>query len=168
MQNELIIFDFSNKEDKNWRIINDGVMGGLSRSSFKLVKGDFALFSGTVRPENNGGFASVRASISDMELENYDGAMIRIKGDGNLYNLRFRTNRNFDGVSYQAKFRSEKDSWKEIKIPFSDFIPTFRGRRVPNQPPLDAADIKQMGILIADKQFGDFELIIDWMKFYKE
>jgi monofunctional biosynthetic peptidoglycan transglycosylase len=93
---------------------------------------------------------------------------LRIKGDGQLYNLRFRTNRNFDGVSYQAKFKSEKNNWIEVKIPFSDFIPTFRGRRVPNQLPLDSADILQMGILIADKQNGDFEIIIDWIKFYKE
>lgn len=168
MMNEIEIFNFDNENLDEWRIVNDGVMGGLSRSSFKLIDDGYAMFSGNVRPENNGGFASVRTPISDMELSNYDGAMLRIMGDGNLYNLRFRTNKNFDGVSYQAKFQSEKNNWSEVKIPFSEFIPTFRGRRVPNQPPLDPADIRQMGILIADKQFGDFEIIIDWIKFYKE
>jgi monofunctional biosynthetic peptidoglycan transglycosylase len=168
MSNEIMIFNFDNEESGEWRIVNDAVMGGLSRSSFELVEGGYALFSGSVRPENNGGFASVRTTIDDMDLSNYDGAMLRIKGDGNLYNLRFRTNRNFDGVSYQAKFESEKNNWNEVKIPFSEFIPTFRGRRVPDQPPLDPADIMQMGILIADKQFGEFEIIIDWIKFYKE
>ena len=168
MMNEIVIFNFDTEKSGDWQIVNDGVMGGLSRSSFELVEGGYALFSGNVRPENNGGFASVRTPISDMELSNYDGAMLRIKGDGNLYNLRFRTNRNFDGVSYQAKFETDKNNWSEVKIPFSEFSPTFRGRRVPNQPPLDPADIMQMGILIADKQFGDFEIVIDWIKFYKE
>jgi monofunctional biosynthetic peptidoglycan transglycosylase len=168
MMNELVIFNFDDEKSGDWQIVNDGVMGGLSRSSFELIEGGYALFSGNVRPENNGGFASVRTPINDMDLSNYEGAMLKIKGDGNVYNLRFRTNRNFDGVSYQAKFESKNNEWSEVKIPFSEFIPTFRGRKVPNQPPLDPADILQMGILIADKQFGNFEIILDWIKFYKE
>lgn len=168
MTNEIVIFDFDNGNSGEWQTVNDVVMGGLSHSSFQLVEEGYALFSGNVRPENNGGFASVRTPINDMELSNYDGAVLRIKGDGKLYNIRFRTNKNFDGVSYQAKFKSEKNSWTEVKIPFSDFIPTFRGRPVSNQPLLYSSDIQQMGILIADKQFGEFEIIIDWIKFYKE
>ena len=98
----------------------------------------------------------------------YDGVIVRVKGDGQNYSLRFRTNNNWDGVSYQAKFNSLDGEWAEIKIPFEKFNPTLRGRFVPNRPPLVSDQIRQMGILIADKQTGKFSLDIDWIKFYKE
>ena len=140
-------------------------MGGISESRFEINSDSTATFSGTVSPDNNGGFASVRASLKN-EFNDFEGAIIRVKGDGNIYSLRFRTDKNFDGISYQAKFETDPGEWKEYKIPFSDFRPTFRGTTLPDKPKLKSKDIKQIGILIADKQFGKFELMIDWIKFY--
>ena len=53
-----------------------------------------------------------------------------------IYNIRFRIDNNYDGVSYQAKFKSDNSEWDEHKISFKDFVPTYRGRIVPNQPEL--------------------------------
>lgn len=168
MNNEILLFDFSSRDTSgNWRIINDVVMGGISQSSFNLSEDGSARFSGILSPDNNGGFASVRAYVEEESLEHFAGVIIKAKGDGNLYNIRFRTNQNYDGVSYQAKFRSDPDYWKEFRIPFNEFEPTFRGRFIPNQPELESKNIRQMGILIADKQFGEFELEVQWIKFYK-
>ena len=89
-----------------------------------------------------------------------------MKGDGKKYSLRFRTDSSFDGVSYESKFTTEAGSWKEYKIPFEDFRPVWRGRTVPGQPELTSGDIRQVGFLISDKQSGNFELKIDWIKFY--
>lgn len=169
MQNEKQMFDFSSPNSSGeWRIINDIVMGGVSKSSFVLGENGIAKFSGTLSPDNNGGFASVRAYADESDLGKYDGVIIKAKGDGNIYNLRFRTDQNYDGVSYQAKFKSDNEEWNEYKISFNDFKPTFRGRLVPNQPELKSENIKQIGILIADKQFGEFELEVKWIKFYKD
>jgi len=99
-------------------------------------------------------------------MKNFEGAHIRVKGDGNIYSLRFRTDFDFDGISYQAKFKTEAGEWKEYKIPLNDFKPTFRGRSLSNKPKLESKNIKLIGILIADKQFGKFELNIDWVKLY--
>ena len=99
MSGDLLIFDFDTKNSGRWQIINDGVMGGLSQSRFKLDGNGYAIFSGNVSLENNGGFASVRTQIENMDLSDYDGALIRVKGDGKKYNLRFRTDENFDGPS---------------------------------------------------------------------
>ena len=44
------------KTSDQWRIVNDGVMGGLS-SSKAIVKDDKIIFNGNVSLENNGGFA---------------------------------------------------------------------------------------------------------------
>lgn len=167
MISEIEIKDFNSIDASGeWRIINDGVMGGVSQSSFEINADGTATFKGNVSPENNGGFASVRTAIEDMDLDNYSGAIVRIKGDGKTYSLRFRTNQTFDGISYQAKFKTEPGTWREYKIPFEDFTPVWRGRFVPNQPQLTSGEIKQVGLLIADEQYGDFELNIDWIKFY--
>lgn len=168
MNFEKEIFVFNSIETSGeWRIINDVVMGGISKSNFALNKNGSAKFTGTVSPDNNGGFASVRAYVEENNLNEFDGVIIKAKGDGNLYNLRFRTDENDDGISYQAKFKSDSKEWTEHKFPFIDFKPTFRGRIVPNQPELKSENISQIGILIADEQFGNFELSIKWIKFYK-
>jgi len=165
MNGEAMIFNFDSPATSGeWVTINDVVMGGVSSSKFFINLDGTATFSGTVSPDNNGGFASARASLKN-DFKDYEGAVIRVKGDGNIYSLRFRTNENFDGISYQAKFRTEAGEWKEYKIPFSEFKPTFRGNILSNKPKLISKDIKQIGILIADKQFGKFVLNIDWISF---
>ena len=166
MNSETVIFDFNSPSTSGeWTTVNDVVMGGVSDSKFQINSDSTATFSGTVSPDNNGGFASARTSLKN-EFKDFEGVIIRVKGDGNIYSLRFRTDKNFDGISYQAKFKTDSGEWKEYKIPLSDFKPTFRGKTLSNKPKLESKDIKQIGILIADKQFGKFELVIDWIRFY--
>ena len=166
MNGETVIFDFNSPANSSeWSVIDDVVMGGVSKSKFEIKQNSTAKFSGTVSPDNNGGFASARASLKN-KFNDYEGVIIRVNGDGNIYSLRFKTDTNFDGISYQAKFKTESGVWKEYKIPLSEFKPTFRGNTLSNKPKLESKDIKQIGILIADKQFGQFEINIDWIKFY--
>lgn len=163
---DITLFDFNSKETSGkWFIVNDDVMGGISRSEIIVDKDGFATFSGIVSPDNNGGFASIRSVIEPNQEEKYKGVIIRVKGDGKKYNLRFRTNTGFDGYAYQAKFNTE-ENWKEYKIPFSDFEPTFRGQKLSNKPKLESKNMEQIGLLIADYQFGQFSIDIDWIKFY--
>ena len=166
MNSQTVIFNFNSPTTSGeWTAVNDVVMGGVSNSQFEINEDSTAKFSGTVSPDNNGGFASARATLLN-EFKDFEGATIRVMGDGNIYSLRFRTDINFDGISYQAKFKTELGEWKECKIPLSDFKPTFRGKILSDKPKLESKNIKQIGILIADKQFGKFELNIDWIKFY--
>ena len=167
MSGEKEIFNFNPTDNLDkWNIINDVVMGGVSKASFTLSEDGYANFEGNLSPDNNGGFASVRTELDGKDLQDYNGVIIRAKGDGNIYSLRFRTNLNRDGMSYQAKFKTE-NNWKEFKIPFNEFTATFRGRTYDNQPKLVSDNIRQAGILIADYQFGKFNMQIDWIKFYK-
>ncbi|SMO39917.1 Complex I intermediate-associated protein 30 (CIA30) [Saccharicrinis carchari] len=164
---ETTLFDFNSPETSGqWNIVNDGVMGGISQSNITLNADGIATFSGEVSLENKGGFASVRTALSSIPPKEFKGVMVRLKGDGNIYNIRFRTNRSFDGYAYQAKIKTEKEEWKAFKIPFTDFVPVYRGRTLQNKPPLISGDMAQMGFLIADKQAGSFELCLDWIKFY--
>ena len=156
------IVDFG-PESGVWRNIDDVVMGGVSSSGMR-IEGDVAVFSGTLYLENNGGFASVRSDALEVNLEGHLGIRLRVKGDGKTYQFRIRTNAAFDGPSYQMTFETEHDVWTEVDLPFSEFVAAFRGRELPNHPPIDAGEITTVGFLIADKQEGDFRLEIDWIK----
>jgi len=167
MNDDAIILNFDSPSTSGeWVTVDDVVMGGVSNSIFIINPDGIATFSGIVSPENNGGFASARTAIEN-EFKDYKGAVIRVKGDGNIYSLRFRTDENFDGISYQAKFKTEAGEWKEYIIPLSNFKPTYRGNTLQDKPKLESKNIKQIGILIANKQFGKFKLQVDWVKFYQ-
>ncbi|MCB2220737.1 MAG: CIA30 family protein [Bacteroidetes bacterium] len=163
-----IVFDFQSEESSGkWYIVNDDVMGGRSDSQMVFNDDGTITFSGTLSPDNNGGFASIRSVIQIDDDTQFEGVSVRVKGDGNIYSIRFRTNRNFDGYAYQAKIQTGKNVWKEYKIPFTEFEPTFRGRTLSGMPELNSKDIAQFGMLIADYQFGEFTVDIDWVKLYK-
>ena len=158
----LIIFDFSGQADREGRrIVNDGVMGGLSRSEMTFTTDSTAVFIGVVSLANDGGFASVRSGRSDFDLGGYAGIEVRAYGDGRSYQLRLRTGAGYGGVAYKFDFDTDKDRWVTIRAPFSEFEATFRGRRMKDHPPLVPADIKHIGFLIADGRAGPFRLELD-------
>lgn len=146
-----------------WQPINDGVMGGLSRSRFTATADGRGLFEGEVSLANNGGFASVRTNIGPLDLSEYEGIALRVRGDGKRYRLRLHDDSGLDTIAYQACFDTDADQWIETRLSFRLFQPTFRGRRPGNAPPLDTAGIRQLGLMIADRQAGPFRLEVDWI-----
>lgn len=156
-----MIVDFREIE-LQWRTIDDAVMGGVSQSGMAITDG-VATFSGVVSLANNGGFASVRSLPAGHDLSRFDGVLLRARGDGHRYGFRLRTTDAFDGVSYQAEIEPEAGEWREVVIPFKDFEPVFRGRRVPSAPALDPSRVRTFGLIIAGKQAGPFRLDIQWI-----
>ena len=140
--NETTLFDFNTTNQMDsWRIVNDGVMGGLSQSRMQLSKNSTAIFQGKVSLENNGGFASVRTMPQEYNIAGYTGLRMRVKGDGRDYQVRLRTNNRFDGAAYGYKFATKQDEWTVVEIPFAQTVPTFRGRVLMDYPALDAAQL---------------------------
>ncbi len=167
-QQESLIFDFKNESEIGyWRIVNDGVMGGLSESEIVYTDGNTAVFRGIVSLENNGGFASTRTIPRSYELDDHDGILIRVKGDGKKYQFRVRTNDRFDGISYRYQFTTKLNTWMIIDIPFHECVPVFRGRILRDVETILPEEIQQLGFLISNKQAGKFQLEIDWIKAYK-
>ncbi|CCO48997.1 exported hypothetical protein [Vibrio nigripulchritudo SOn1] len=159
------MFDFSQSSDASeWMVVNDGVMGGVSRSSM-VVEDGTAHFSGHLSLENNGGFASVRRQMPNMTDTAYSMVTLRIKGDGRPYQLRIRTDSSWDGVSYRALFNTVDGEWTTITLQETDFTPVFRGRRVANAANFRFKDTKQFGFLLADKQAGKFHLEVSHFSF---
>ena len=162
-----LLLDFEDTDKSGrWMVVNDDVMGGVSRSNVKLHSDGHLLFDGEVSTNYGGGFASVRTDYKNWEIEKYEGLILRVKGDGKTYQFRCRLGNNINQIAYRHYFQTDKEDWQEILLPFKEFLPTYRGRVLTNIPQLDPKEIKQFGFMISDKQVGKFHLKIDWIGVY--
>ncbi|MBT8495909.1 MAG: CIA30 family protein [Deltaproteobacteria bacterium] len=144
----------------SWRIVNDDVMGGRSDSNFAVADGR-AVFEGNLSPDNGGGFASVRADLSAAPSPDTVAVVIRVRGDGKRYQFRVRTSEQRDGPAYKYEFSTTKGEWTTVRLPLAEFELSFRGRLIPDAPVIDAGRIRQVGFLIADRQWGRFRLEVE-------
>ncbi|MEM8530543.1 MAG: CIA30 family protein [Chloroflexota bacterium] len=164
----LTLFDFAQPDaGQLWGVVNDGVMGGVSGSQFQIEE-NIAVFTGFVSLENNGGFASIRSQPELQDLSAYTGVVVRVKGDGKRYQFRLRTSSTLNRIAYTSGFDTQPDVWQTVRLPFADFIPTSFGVVLTDVPSIDPRDIASFGMLISDKQEGDFRLEIDWIGVYVE
>ena len=164
----LMITDFtSNTPDLGWYVQNDNVMGGRSEGGFEETEGEL-LFAGSTNTDG-GGFSSIRTRPFRLDLSQYDGIRLRVKGDGRRYTWQLQTNARWRGarVSYWADFETSAGEWRSVDVPFSRFYPQFRGFRL-DGPELDPAEITEMGLYIYDKKDGPFELRLDSIEAYSE
>ena len=60
---------------RNWRVVNDNVMGGVSTSAVK-ISNDQLNFKGNISFDNNGGFASARMDDDARDLSDYQGLLV--------------------------------------------------------------------------------------------
>lgn len=156
-----VLFDFTGPHTVNvWRAIDDRVMGGISRSTLRHDPAGHAVFEGTVSLERNGGFASVRSSPGERGLPGAGTCLIELRGDNKQFKLNLLTDDGFDSLNYQASFAPASTDWQTLHLPLADFRASFRGREVTNAPALDPARIRQVGLMIAARQAGPFELHI--------
>lgn len=159
-----LLFDFrSGTTNAAWQVVNDDVMGGISRSQFQITTNGFAVFRGEVSLENNGGFASVRSPALTTAIRDGDRFRLRVRGDGRRYKFTARTESGFDAVLYQKAFATRAGEWSEVTVPFAELVPTFRGRLVSDAPQFDGKRLQSVGLLISDRQAGPFALEIEWI-----
>ena len=146
-----------------WYVVNDSVMGGISNSQV-LYENDNLVFTGNVSLANNGGFASIR-TLLDLQSQDITKIMLRVKGDGQTYQLRLRTNEYMDGAAYTRSFSTTKSEWLNIEFLPEDFQLTYRGRLLEQQPTINFKDVRQLGFMIAGKQAGEFRLEVEKIEF---
>ena len=160
-QNVTMVNPSDNIGIDKWRIVNDGVMGGISKSNIYLNEANNIIFAGNVSLENNGGFASIRTGFDGNQLKGSSVFLIRVKGDGNIYKFRLTMKGSY--ANYSADFKTTKDQWMDIEIPVENFKPYYFGRSI-RAPKLKVHKVNSMGVLISDKQEGDFLLEIEYIK----
>ena len=162
---EKVLFAFERKDAlQGWVSINDNVMGGVSSGEISWDNG-MAVFRGDLSLENNGGFSSTRSPEITSDIVSFNGLSAMIRGDGRKYSFTLQGASGDSGYLFQSPFLTKSGKWEEIKIPFSDFVATFRGISLPFMS-LNLKKIKRIGILIADKKEGPFKLDILWFKVF--
>jgi len=148
------MLDFSSPDVvRTFQVINDGVMGGLSRSRLDPASGCMS-FTGEVSLENNGGFASFRGPVrfpADAKA-----LLLTVRGDGRRYKLTIKLDDDAGTAQYQAAFVASRE-WRTLRFLPADFQASFRGRAVA-APPVQFADVRYVGLLISDKQSGPFTI----------
>eukprot|EP00667_Euglena_gracilis_P027865 EG_transcript_34923 len=136
---------------KRWAVVNDGVMGGRSSSSVTDTK-EGLLFSGDVNVDG-GGFASCRARLAG-PLAGATGLTItarHVAGDSTRYKLQLKAP-GFDVPSWQSDFHVAPDHTPTTaRLPFSHFVPTFRGRPVgpPGIPSEQLVVLGEVGVMLS-------------------
>ncbi len=163
-----LVTDFTpNSPDPGWYVVNDNVMGGRSEGGFRVTDGKL-YFAGRTNTRG-GGFSSIRSSPIQLDLAAYSGIRLRVRGDGRRYTWRLTTDARADGreIAYWAEFDTGDGEWQDVDIPFSAFVPRFRGA-VLSGPALDTSRITGMGLMIYDKLDGRFELQLESVHVYAE
>lgn len=153
------IFDFSeNTKISQWKVINDDVMGGLSKGDFYLNETGNGVFEGGISLENNGGFSSVQYAFDQIKIERYVTFKLEIKGDGKPYQFRAKRSTS-DEHSYIATFETTGE-WQTVAIKIKDMIPQYRGEQLPmtNYP---GDQLEQVTFLFGNKKEEQFTLEID-------
>ena len=154
----LFVFDDPTREAE-WRIVNDGVMGGLSEGRFRITEAKTLEFSGRISLENNGGFASIRSSPRPLGLHPGDVIHVRLRGDGRRYLMNLYVPGSRTAFSYRAGIQTTRDEWMEVRIPIERFRASWFGRQV--NEPLEVERVHSLGFMLSDGKPGPFQLEID-------
>ncbi len=145
-----------------WIIVNDDVMGGRSTGAVHN-EGDRLVFSGALNTKG-GGFASIRSDGLNGSLSSANGIIVRVLGDGRAYacDLRDAPRVSGSGVSWKVTFKTELSATTDIRLPFSAFVPTWRGRVLSlkelGRPTPFRNTAGSIGFTISDKTDGPFRL----------
>jgi hypothetical protein len=179
----MLLADFDGEHPKidrlsgEWRVVNDNVMGGRSIGG-GVIQDGVLVFKGSTNT-NGGGFSSLRASDKRWDLSGYDGLTARIRADGRRYVFHIQTGLRLgrSQVFYRGAFdttqlvgpdggvATEDGTWQEVFVPFADFVTMIRGRDVSDRVgPLDASQVRGIGLMIDDGLDGPFRLEADWIK----
>ena len=157
--NPILIYDFSlSSNPSDWRVVDDGVMGGLSQGSFKIDDKGNGVFEGDVSLENNGGFSSVRYPLDAVKVAPSTIVVLVVKGDKKEYQFRIKDKTN-SYYSYITTFKTSGE-WEEIELPLRDLYPSFRGRRL-DLPNFSSESFEEIVFLIGNKKNEHFTLMID-------
>lgn len=144
---------------QTFRVINDVVMGGVSTSRLSSTGGAM-VFKGEVSLENNGGFASfrgpVRPPVGSAVL------LLTVRGDAQRYKLTLKLDDSTSTAQYQAVFVAPPE-WETLRFEPADFKASFRGIAVP-APIVRFADVQYVGLLISDRQSGEFQIELKEMR----
>tara|TARA_B110000495_G_scaffold195872_1_gene203986 strand:+ start:3267 stop:4511 length:1245 start_codon:yes stop_codon:yes gene_type:complete len=159
---ENTIFEFDNSnEGRDWQIVLDGVMGGLSTGNISVENGSL-FFTGETSLKNNGGFSSIRASMDSNDMDAFDAIQLRVRGDGRTWIFGTRGSNSMGANSYWSKFETKKNEWIKVTIPINEMERHSFGNRLAGS--INPDEIIGVEFYMYDKKAGPFKLEVDSIK----
>jgi NADH dehydrogenase [ubiquinone] 1 alpha subcomplex assembly factor 1 len=149
----------------DWRVIDDGVMGGLSRGHVEAVSRGVC-FSGTLSIENQGGFSSIRAPVQGIPAATA-AFRLDVTGDGRAYQFRLRETDHPAAPAWRASFDTT-GARETVVLALRDFEPVLRGRQVRRANPLEAGAIRFLGFMLNSRRPGPFALTVHAIEYGPE
>ena len=148
------------KDDfRDWKTINDTIMGGKSQATCKVTS-DGLLLKGEI-VEEGGGFISSRSPLftPSLNLSSFQGIKLEIDGGGRTlkfgisFNATFGMSRLVSGaLKWVMTFPTNDKGFSSVNIPFNSLEPTVRAKRVFFPVRFDSLCINQFQILYS--KFG--------------
>ena len=154
------LVDFSDADEfARWEVINDGVMGGLSKGHIEQVEGALS-FSGTINT-NGGGFTSLRRPLPEGAMTGARGLRIVYSGDARTYEVTLRSDARERGrrIAYRATLTPEESAgeWSVAVIDLAKLETSLFGQQV-DAPAFATREAHSVGLIIADGIDGDFAM----------
>ena len=151
----------------SWRMVTDGVMGGISSGELSLetINNKACLrLRGDVRLEYNGGFIQAALDVEDTEAadaSDYHGLLLKVYGNDQEYNLHLRTGDVWlPWQSYRTSFRAPA-RWQTVRLPFAEFTGYRIGKK------LDLKRLERIGLVAIGRAFAA-DLCIGELALYKD
>ena len=173
-----VVWDSNSTSNVEWYALDDGVMGGKSKTNLPPgIKFD-GNWTGVVSTANNGGFAGIRTRLFSplKDASACSGYLLTLTGDGQRYKFVTRDTAAWDGIAWSAPFNTTIGEQVIIKIPFNELIPTMRASTVRISHPFNTKHISDVqltlskfeydGVLNPSFQAGPFHLFLDQISFF--
>jgi len=154
------LVDFADPDEfARWEVVNDGVMGGLSKGHIAQA-GDALSFTGTVNT-NGGGFTSLRRTLPKGAMAGARTLRIVYSGDARSYEVTLRSDARERGrrIAYRAPLTPEESEgdWSVAVIDLAGLETSLFGQEV-DAPPFATEEAHSVGLIIADGIDGDFAM----------
>ena len=114
--------NFTNENE--WTYIADNVMGGVSKGGVKFNSFDsdfYALLSGNVSTENNGGFIQIRRELKNIDLSKAKSIRLYARGNNEKYYIFLRTTGTILPWQYYSHEFTVNEEYNEFIMPIKDF-----------------------------------------------
>ncbi|MEM6525737.1 MAG: CIA30 family protein [Bacteroidota bacterium] len=148
----------------DWRITNDGVMGGLSKGAIKKTDRGI-LFSGEVSLKNFGGFTSYKSEFKEYNLDEYTQVDIKYRSTGTDMAIQLETSRQFFAPYFKANLPVSPE-WVVKTVDFKEFKQYQMGEATKSTiQSKDLENVIRVGFITNEKKAGSFEFEVDYIEF---
>ena len=143
------------------------MLGGQSNAELSFKDGAMRLTGFISAKAGFASFAGVTVSFFNSDFEGYDfsrysGITLKVKGDGKKYRLTVNSQKIIDYDDFTAVFKTEKDKFIDIKIPFSELKQTGFGEKLE----WNGKDIYGVSILTFGNMNKKFNIEVDKIELY--